>query len=35
MMEDNDWLKGLQSKMKDYEEPAGRIVGERRVFCLS
>ena len=22
MMEDNDWLKGLQSKMKDYEEPA-------------
>ena len=22
MMEDTDWLKGLQSKMKDYEEPA-------------
>ena len=22
MMEDKDWLKGLQNKMKDYEEPA-------------
>ena len=28
MMEDNDWLKGLQNKMKDYEEPAPERLWE-------
>ena len=31
MMEDNDWLKGLQSKMKDYEEPAPEEIGRAHV----
>ena len=28
MMEDKDWLKGLQNKMKDYEEPAPERLWE-------
>ena len=35
MMEDNDWLKGLQSKMKDYEEPAPEGIVGRTSSLLS